>query len=153
MTAANVAVDGGEGKKLQTFENTVGAESVHSEAVTLVDTSGAAITRTVTPKAVTCSSSGNNLLLAPASGKAIRIWWYYLGADPANSANVTAALRFATGGTDFFKTSLSQYGAAVSHSFKAGQSYYQGAADESLYANLGAAQTVYVNFDYEEVTP
>lgn len=32
------------GKKLQTFKNTIGADEVHTEAVALTDTSGAAIT-------------------------------------------------------------------------------------------------------------
>lgn len=38
-----VAADG-SGKKMQTVVNTVGADSVHAEVVTLADTSGAAIT-------------------------------------------------------------------------------------------------------------
>lgn len=105
----------------------------------------------ITPLHLTVSASGETSIVQPASGKSIRLWWYNIGADPANSANVVASFRFGTGGTDFFKTGLSQYGAASGHSFKAGKSYYQGGVDESLYVNLSAAQTVYVNIDYEEI--
>lgn len=105
----------------------------------------------ITPLHKTFTSSGATIFVTPAAGKRIRLWWYNLGADPANGAHVIAALRFGVAGTDFYKTALSQYGAATAHSFKAGRSYHQGAVDESLYVNLSAAQTVYGNIDYEEV--
>ncbi len=108
----------------------------------------------VTPLHKTATDSGNTSVIAPSDGtKAIRLWWYNLGADPGNSAHVVAALRFGAAGTDFYKTALSQYGAATAHSFKAGLSYHQGAAGEALFINLNVAQTVYCNIDYEEVTP
>lgn len=105
----------------------------------------------IVPLHVTAVSSGETLILTPTSGKSIRLWWYNIGADPANSAKVVVGLRFGSGGTDFYKTGLSQYGAATAHSFKAGKSYYQGGVDEALYINMSAAQTVYVNIDYEIV--
>lgn len=40
MSDGFVAVDGGEGKLLQTYENTVGGRAVHAEAVTVVATDG-----------------------------------------------------------------------------------------------------------------
>jgi hypothetical protein len=44
MADGHIAVTEGAGKNLQTFENTVGGVDVHSEAVSLTDTSGAPIT-------------------------------------------------------------------------------------------------------------
>jgi len=111
----------------------------------------AEVERPIIPKSVKTSSAGTTLIAAPTSGKSIRLWWYNISANPSNSANVEASLRFTTTGLDFYKTSLSQYGAATAHSFKAGDAYYQGGVNESLYLNLDNAQTVYVNIDYEEV--
>lgn len=102
----------------------------------------------------TANTIGDTAAIVPsAPEKAIRLWWYNLGADPANGGHVVAALKFGAGGTPFYKTGLSQYGAATAHSFKAGRSFFQGAAGETLFVNLSAPQTVYGNFDYEEVAP
>lgn len=105
----------------------------------------------ITPLHLTVNTSGETSVVQPSAGNSIRLWWYNIGADPVNSANVVASLRFGSSGTDFFKAGLSQYGGAAGHSFKAGKSYHQGGVDESLYVNLSAAQTVYVNIDYEQV--
>ena len=149
-------------KKLQTYENTIGGEQVHSEAVTPTDTAGDPFTDTnrfpvgvgegaITAKAVTATASGTTTLHTPSAGNAIRLWWYNMGCNPDAGASVVVGLRWTTGGTDFFSTKLSQYGGQISHSFKAGRSYVQGGVDEALVANLDSAQTVYFNFDYEEI--
>lgn len=69
-----VATDG-TGKKMQTYENTVGASSVHAEAVTLVDTSGAPIAGA--PNLAigrgTASSTAGTLAVARASRRSILI--------------------------------------------------------------------------------
>lgn len=108
----------------------------------------------VTPKKLKAIASGESVVVAPAAGNAIRLWWYSLCAKATNGAEVEVGLRFGAGQTDFFQASLSQYGGIFSHSFKAGENaYHQGGVDQPLIVNLDSAQTVYVNIDYEEVTP
>ncbi len=107
----------------------------------------------ITPKHVTANTTGETTIITPTSGNAIRLWWYNIAADPANTGHVTIGLRFGTGNTDFYKVGLSQYGAATAHSFKSGKSFHQGAVDQPLLINLSGNQTTYVNIDYEEVTP
>ncbi len=114
--------------------------------VPVVDREGA-----ITPKHVPVAAVGETLIAAPSAGKSIRLWWYNVSADPSNSAHIIVSLRFGSGGTDFYKTALSQYGAATAHSFKAGKSYHQGPQNVSLFINTNNAQTAYVNIDYEEV--
>jgi len=104
-------------------------------------------------KAVDAPNAATTTIATPASGKAIRLWWYNIGAHPTNTAPVVVSLRFGDAGTDFYKTALSQYGAATAHSFKSGKSFVQGAVDQPLVLNKDVAQMVYVNIDYEEVTP
>lgn len=112
-----------------------------------------AIEGAITAVSETVTASGETAVITPSAGKAVRLWWYNINADPGNSAHVVAGLRFGTGAADFFKISLSQYGGAIAHGYKAGRAFVQGAADEPLIVNLSAAQTVYCNFDCEEVTP
>jgi len=107
--------------------------------------------RVIIALAANTNTSGDTIVATPASGKKIRLWWYNMGAHPANSAHVVAGLKFGVSGTPFNETPLSQYGAATAHSFKSGRSYIEGAVDESLYIALDTAQLVYVNIDYEEI--
>lgn len=105
----------------------------------------------IIPFSKTITLANTTVIVGPNSGKSIRLWWYNISANPGNSQNSVVSLRFGTGGVDFYKTALSQYGAATAHSFKAGKSYYQGPVDTALYINCDVAQTIYVNIDYEEV--
>ncbi len=132
----------------------VSGSTVALDAPTLAaleTTNSIPVNASITPKSATANTAGNTLVHQPAAGKALRLWWYNLGAKPDNTAHVLTGLRFTTAGADFFSTYLSQYGASASHSFKAGQSFYQGGIDEGLYVNLDVAQTVKINIDFEEV--
>ena len=99
------------------------------------------------------NSAGPFSVATPGAGKAIRLWWYNIGAHPDNGATAVVSLRFGAAGVDFYKTALSKYGAATAHSFKSGKSYVQGDVDQPLVLILDVAQQVYINIDYEEVTP
>lgn len=99
------------------------------------------------------TASGNNVIKAPASGKALRLYAYGLYGDPENSDAVVCGLRFGVAGTIFASAKLSQYGGVAAHSYKAGHSYVQGAVDEPLYGNLDGAFPVKANIDYDEVVP
>lgn len=125
-----------------------------TQPTTPADTQPVEITDSaIIPRHVTTASAGETVIATPAAGKAIRLWWYSLTANADNSATVVAGLRFGTGGTDFFKQSLSKYGQGTAHSFKSGASFHQGAVNQPLIVNLDSAQIVYANIDYEEVTP
>ena len=128
--------------------NALTDEELRLSAVEVVDAP-----TSITPKAVTATASGETVIITPSSGNAVRLWWYNLSANPNNSAHAVVGLRFGTGAEDFYRTALSQYGAATAHSFKAGKSYYQGGTNEPLILNSDVAQTIYVNIDFEEVTP
>ena len=171
---------GDTGKDLRTVQQTTAAGIVHTEAVFLADPDNALAKQAVinaapaddeygvavklagsanvaegavTPETVTASATGETTVVSPSAGKAIRLWWFHLQAKSTNSAEVTASLRFGSGSADFFTTDLSQYGGGIAHNYKAGRGYHQGAADQPLIVNLSAAQTVYANVDYEEITP
>jgi hypothetical protein len=112
------------------------------------------ITENVTiARHVTVAAAEETIVVTPASGKAIRLWWYSVTASANNTSMVVVGLRFGAGGTDFFRTSLSMHGQGMAHSFRAGHSYYQGAVNQALIVNLDSAQTIFVNIDYQEVTP
>ncbi len=102
---------------------------------------------------VDATSSGTTTVKAPASGRALRLYYYSLSADPENTAKVKAGLRWTAAGANFAAANLSQYGGVFAHSYKNGDSYVQGGVDEALVVNLSAAQLVTVNIDYEEINP
>jgi hypothetical protein len=98
---------------------------------------------------VTASTSGDTQLVAPASGKSIRLHYLALNADASNSAAVTAALKFGSGAL-IFKLSLSA-GSLFGRNIGAGRRYIQGAVNEALSLNLSGSETVNATIEYEEV--
>lgn len=106
---------------------------------------------TFTKKTVTASSSGNNTIHTPASGKKIRLHFFGYSAG-SSVTGVLAGLRFASGGTVFDQQYLVAPGQPYARNIQAGKRYIDGGTDEALIVNLNAAQTVYVNIEVEEVT-
>lgn len=94
----------------------------------------------------TVSSSGNNTVVTPSSGKKIRV--YYLSYNP--SAPVTAAYRFGAAGNLFLQNNIVQGGSIVSKDFGDFR-YVQGATDEVLILNLSAGVSTIWNCNYIEV--
>lgn len=110
--------------------------------------------KSVLTKPITASAIGNTLIVAPSVPvNSIRLWWYGITADPDNSAKVVAGIRFGAAGDFIHRQSYSRYGQSFAHNWKAGEAFVDGAPGESLFVNLDAAQLVYVNIDYEEITP
>lgn len=105
-------------------------------------------TDSVLTKSITSSASGDATVHTPASGKSIRLFYLGYSADGANSADVTAYVKFGAGSA-IYKQSLAAK-AMFAHTVAA-RRYVQGAVDEALTLNLSAAQTVHVNIEYLEV--
>lgn len=121
-----------------------------------VDEMGVVVRQTSKPAQTATAlgtASGTTVIVTPASGNKIRLYWYSLQARPTNSAMVTAGLRFGAAGKNIHTHELSQYGGLFAHSFKAADGYVEGAVNEAIYISQDAAQPVRANIDYEEVTP
>lgn len=88
------------------------------------------------------SASGNTDLVTPTSGKAIRLKWVAFSAPEGNGAEVIVTIKI---GTDI----LYMWPLGASCAFSHG-AVREGAVDEPLTINLSTAQTVYVNYEYEE---
>ena len=92
------------------------------------------------------NSSGNNTLLTPSSGKALRCT--YLSYNP--SLAVEAAFRFGTNGALFLRNNLTTAGAVIAKDFGDFR-YVQGAVNEALILNLSLAVSTIWNAFYVEI--
>lgn len=108
------------------------------------------VAESLSPTASSASSSGDNTIFTPDSGEITRVHYISLSADGANSADVTAIVKFGAGGSANYKVSL-KAGAIFARNIGAGKRYMQGAVDEALIVNLSAAQTVHVSVEAESV--
>lgn len=148
---------------------TLGASTASIGEVKLTDGSGNAVTSSTTalagserglsarvvseplsPTALSVSSSGDNTIFTPDSGEVTRAYYISLSADGANSADVTAIVKFGAGGSANYKVSL-KAGAIFARNIGAGKRHMQGATNEALIVNLSAAQTVHVSVEAESV--
>lgn len=102
--------------------------------------------RAQTPVSGSASSSGNNLLITPGSGKKLRI--SYLAYNP--SASVEAAFRFGVAGNLFLRNSLTVGGSVIAKDYGDFR-YIESAVNESLYLNLSGAVPTLWNVNYTEV--
>jgi hypothetical protein len=117
--------------------------TLDSEAVNTVD-------KSMTSTEATANTSGNTLVKTPASGKKLRVYSYkYSGGSDVTG--VLCGLRFTTTGTIFGTARIVTDGHAFAHNVAGGNGYIEGGVDESLYVNLGAAQTVYAGAEVIEV--
>lgn len=99
----------------------------------------------VVPASGSVSSSGNNTLLTPSSGKKLRV--FYISYNPATAAE--CAFRFGDSGTLWLRNSVPAT-SVVAKDFH-GSRYIQGGVDESLILNLSGAIVTLWNCFYIEV--
>ena len=99
----------------------------------------------LTPQSGQATASGNNTLITPTSGKALRI--FYAAYNPL--ASVEAAFRFGAAGTLWLRNNLVA-NSVVSKDF-GDLRYLQGAVDEALILNLSLAASVNWTVFYKEV--
>ena len=88
---------------------------------------------------------GNTLLLTPASGKSLRLW--YVSYNPATAAEI--GFRFGAAGTIWLRNNLVA-NSVIAKDFKDFK-FIQGAADEELYLNQTPAVTTNWTVFYLEV--
>ncbi len=149
MAASNIAVDGGESKLLQSFENTVGGDSVHSEAVTLVYSDGTAIHGNVSRSYFLANTAATVDAFTPTASTKFRLRGFSITARAGNTADVLVTLKWKTSGDIIHRQKLSQYGGAYGENF--GDDYTEGATDELIEVTLDAAQSVDIGIRYTEV--
>lgn len=103
-------------------------------------------------KTITATTSGDTTVYTPTSGKAIRLYFFGYSAG-ANVTGCLVGLKLAgyNGGAVFDQQYLIAAGQPYARSIQAGKRYIEGEVDGALTVNLGAAQTVYVNFEFGEV--
>lgn len=108
------------------------------------------IRKTLVKDTVTANQVGNNSVYTPAEGKKVRLLFFGYSAG-ANVEGVLVGMRFGAAGDVFDNQYLIAAGQPYARNMEAGGRYKEGAIGETLYVNLSAAQTVYVNFEVEEV--
>ena len=99
------------------------------------------------PKTVTATASGNTVVLAPSSGKKLRVKYIFIFNNGAGS--LTVGLRFTETGDLHFSANLS---GQTGHSENLTGCHWIGGADESLYVNLSGVGDVTVTVMYDEVS-
>lgn len=104
---------------------------------------------TYTATAVDATASGENVIVNPGGGLAVRLHYITL-ANSHGTTTVTVGVRFGTGSADVYKVTL-RPGSIWARNIGAGRRYLQGAADADLIVNLSTAVTVNVSAEYEEV--
>ncbi len=98
--------------------------------------------------AVRISALGDNTIITPAPGKAIKLTWIQLDAPEANSTEVLAIVKLANGAdSERYRINLVA-GKGWAHRQK-----IQGEANAPLLIELSAAKNVDVSYTFEEVTP
>lgn len=101
-------------------------------------------TGALTPASGQVSSSGNNTLLTPTSGKRLRV--YYASYNPLTA--VEAAFRFGAAGTLWLRNNITA-NSVISKDF-GDLRYLQGAVNEAVLLNLSLAVNVNWNVFYVE---
>lgn len=91
----------------------------------------------------TVSAIGDTTVHTPAIGQRIRLLWVGLSTPESNGAEVL--VKVLIGSTELYRWNMGKPG-AFAHSM-----IREGAINEPLKVNLSASQTVYVNFDLEEI--
>lgn len=138
------------GKKQRTVTDTVLGESVHSEVVALQDGAGAIIdprgaVTAPTVKTVTATSSGDNIIWSPASGKKFRLRTLFVWNN--GSADITIYFKREGVSETLWKAILV---AKTGFTLNLIGANIEGAADADLLINLSGAGTVDVTATGEE---
>jgi len=105
--------------------------------------------RRTNAKAETFSSSGDNTIRTPESGKYVLLQYLCLSADGANGADVTATVKWAGMSDALYKVSLKP-GAIWARNIGAGRRVVTGDVDQALVVNLSVAQSVHVSHESQE---
>lgn len=92
------------------------------------------------------TSSGNNTIRTPSSGKSMRLFYVALSAPATNTTTVKCTVQFLSG-SPLYTINLVP-GAIYSRNIGAGKYYLAGAVNDSLIVNLDSSQTVNWSVEY-----
>lgn len=115
----------------------------------IVTTSASAAGSELPKGTITAASSGDNTVYTPPAGMKVRLYYFSYSAG-ANVSGVLVGLKFGANSV-FDQQYLITPGQPFARNIKAGNSYVEGEVDEPLIVELSAAQTVYVNFEKEDI--
>lgn len=102
---------------------------------------------------VTASTSGDNVVYTPSAGKKVRLFFFgYSAGSSVTGCLVGLKLAGYNGGAVFDQQYLSAAGQPYARNIQGGKRYIEGEADGVLTVELSASQTVYVNYEVEEVS-
>lgn len=112
----------------------------------------AVLSESLTKGTIVASASGDTVVYTPAAGKSIRLYFFGYSAD-AGVTGVLVGLKLAgyAAGAVFDAQYLITSGQAYARNIQGGKRYIQGSVNGALTVNLGAAQTVHVNYELDEV--
>lgn len=101
---------------------------------------------------VTASNAGDTIVYVPTVGKKIRLYFFgYSGGSDVTGNLLSMRLEGYDADATFDRQYLGAEGQPYARNMKAGTGYIEGGVDGRLIVNLSAAETVYVNFELEEV--
>lgn len=106
----------------------------------------------VIKKTILANAVGDTTVYTPTSGKAIRLNFFGYSAGSGLSGNlVQLKLAGYNGGAVFDSQYLVAAGQPYARNLQGGKKYVQGSVDGILAVTLSTAQSVYVNFEIEEI--
>jgi hypothetical protein len=144
VVSVRQAVDGDRAIDNEVRTNDVGAEVYRQKVTGDLDQRYRCGVRTT--KAGIATSSGDNTIHTPASGKKCRLYWIGLSASQDNAAENLVIVKFGAAGEAKYRWRMGNPG-AFSH-----WEPIEGAADEALILNLANGEDVDWNITVEEVT-
>lgn len=108
--------------------------------------------QSVVKRSITASASGDSTVHTPTGSNKIRLYFfgYSAGAD-VTGVLVGLKLTGYNSGNVFDQQYLVAPGQPYARNIQGGKRYIEGSAGGALTVNLGAAETVYVNYELEEV--
>jgi len=107
------------------------------------------MTTSVSGKAVTVSSAGDNTILTPGEGNRLRVFYIAIASDGANSDTaVTVTIRFGDDAPLYIFSLFA--GCILARAIGASGRHLQAQTGESLIVTLDAAETIHVSVEYDE---
>ena len=107
---------------------------------------------TLVKRSITASASGDTDAHTPAAGKKIRLYFFgYSGGADVTGVLVGLKLEGYNAGAVIDQQYLIAAGQPYARNIQGGKRYIEGEADGKLIVNLSVAETVYVNYEVEEV--
>lgn len=100
----------------------------------------------------TATLSGDNTAYTPAAGKSIRLYFFgYSASASVTGVLVQLKLQGYNAGNPVDAQYMSAAGQPYARNIQGGKRYIQGSVNGTLIVNLSVAQSVYFNYELEEV--